>query len=476
MPPSLDLKSKSFSRSAAVTETIVPVTKGALPARNSVGSQSRDQSGKWAFFFLLLFTFAIYARPEDMFPFVGRLHLTLFFALCAAVTYFGALLSRNTHLLWSWELRLTLLLTGWFIAGLPFAFWPGGSFQVLLDPWGKTLIIFFLLTQTLVTLGRVRKLLWAIILSELVVTGFSVLMSSSVKWVGDRIYGVSQGILGWNFVGVAVAITLPYIAAMLVVERSLVKIGLLIVSSFMMMWMLVLTASRGGFLNVVLSVALTSLLVLRGSFRGRVIGVGIALAFAIVVALAPGVFWERLNTLWNGSDAPIDWTVSAAAESKQERLDLLSRSIQYTLEHPVFGLGLGNFSNVSGTELNQPDAWLGTHNSFTEISSEAGVPALLLFIGVLVTAALNLRKIGQAALTKSKSLELSLMARAALTSLLSFIFAGFFVHLAYTYYFFYTVAVAVGVRQIAQTMWATSAETTHDFHSTLQVSSARSSL
>jgi hypothetical protein len=442
--------------------------------RDAVRGAAQDQGANWSFFFLCLFTFAIYARPEDMFPSIGKFHLTLCFGLCAALTYVGALLSRSTDLLWSRELRFTLFLTGWFVAGLPFAFWPGGSFRVFLDPWLKTLIIFFLLTQTLVTLGRVRKLLWAIILSELVVTGFSILMSSSVKWVGDRIYGVSLGILGWNFVGVAIAITLPYIAAILVVERSLIKIALLVATSFTLMWMLVLTASRGGFLNVVLSMTLTSLLVLRDSVRGKIIGVGIILALVMVVALAPGVFWERLNTLWNGSNAPVNWVESAAEESKQERLDLLSRSIQYTLEHPVFGLGLGNFSNVSGTELNQPDAWLGTHNTFTEISSEAGVPALLLFVGVLVTAACNLARIGRARFKSPENLELPLMARAALASLLSFVFAGFFVHLAYTYYFFYTVAIAVGIQQIAQMMWATSA--TPNFASTMQLSSARSGL
>jgi O-antigen ligase len=200
------------------------------------------------------------------------------------------------------------------------------------------------------------------------------------------------------------------------------------------------------------------------------------LALVVVVALAPGVFWERLHTIWNGSNAPLDLTVSAAEQSKEERLDLLTRSIQYTLEHPVFGVGLGNFSNVSGTELNQPDAWLGTHNTFTEISSEAGVPALLLFIGVLVTAARNLVRVGNAPLKDPENLELPLMARAALASLLSFVFAGFFVHLAYTYYFFYTLAIAVGIHQIAHAMEATSAEASRDFCSTMQLSSVRSSL
>src|SRR5258708_6182733 len=141
------------------------------------------------------------------------------FGACAGLTYLAALLSGRVDLLWTRELKIVLLLTGWYIAGVPFALWRGGSFETLTHVWLKTFLIFFLLTQVLVTVERVRKLLWAIILSELVVTSFSIALSSRAIWVGERMLGFNLGILGWNFLGIAEALAIPYMAAIFVVRR-----------------------------------------------------------------------------------------------------------------------------------------------------------------------------------------------------------------------------------------------------------------
>jgi O-antigen ligase len=446
-----------------VSEVSVLPANGVISDQESVRSQLREQRVKLGFFFLLLFTFVVYARPEDIFPILAPLHLTFVFGVCAGLTYFGALLSGNASLVWSWELGIVLLLTGWFIAGLPFAYWRGGSFQVLTQVWLKTLFIFCLLTQTVLTLDRIRRLLWAIVLSEIIVTSFSIVESSRAIWIGQRMFGVNLGFLGWNFLGIAAAVSIPYIAALFVVRRSLLKTILLSAAFVSMMWMLLLTASRSGFLNVLFSIALTSLLVLRGSARGRFVGVGIALALAVGISLAPRVFWERMETVWSSSDVPTNEVAASAQESTEGRRALLNRSIQYTLERPIFGLGLGNFGVANGTELGRPDAWMGTHNTFTEISSEAGVPGLLLFIGLLVHALRNMTRISKESFRGPESLELNLMARATLASLLSFAFGACFAHLAYEYYMFYTVAVAVGIQHAAQATRATSPVPGADF-------------
>src|SRR2546421_3742658 len=180
----------------------------------------RDDKGRLCFLFLWLFTFMIYARPEDMFPALESLHLTLVFGSCALLMWFGGLVLGHSRLSWSSELQIILLLTAWYIAGLPFSFWKSGSLQVLTDVWLKTVLMFFLLSQSLVTLNRIRKLLWAIFLSELVVTAFTILQPSKSIWVGERIYGVNVGILGWNFLGIAAAMTIPYMAALFVRRQS----------------------------------------------------------------------------------------------------------------------------------------------------------------------------------------------------------------------------------------------------------------
>jgi O-antigen ligase len=422
----------------------------AIAAPGLVRVRVRAQREKWVYLFLWLFTIAVYARPEDIFPLLAPVHLTFVFGFCAGVAYLVAR-SSGVRVTWTSELRIVLLLSAWYLVGLPFALWKGGSFQVLVHVWLKTVLIFFLLTQTLPTLGKIRGLLWAIILSELVVTGFSVIETSKVIWVGGRLLGVSQGILGWNFLGIAAATTIPYIAALFVVRRSLTTTIVLIAASVSMLSMLVQTASRGGLLTVVFSVGLTVVLVLRSSVRGRLIAVAIVLAVLVAVALAPRILWQRLETVLNSSGIYSDQVAASAAESQEDHIAVLTRSIQYTLEHPIFGLGLGNFQVASGTWLNQPSAWVGTHNTFTEVSSEAGIPALVMFVGLLVTAVRNMRRVSRVPVTSLQGPELNLMARATLASLLAFAFGAFFVHLAYEYYFFYQVAIAAAIRRLART-------------------------
>jgi O-antigen ligase len=426
----------------------------ALWARPLLRPEAQIDKGKCAFISIWLFTIAIYARPEDIFPPAGQLHLTFLFGLCAGLAYLFALASGKVRVLWSPELRLVLILTAWYLAGVPFAIWRGGSLQTLIHVWLKTVFVFFLLTQTLLTTDRIRKILWAIILSELAVTSLSIARPSNAIWVGNRLVGINQGILGWNFLGVAAAVTIPYIAALFVARRGFVARTLLAATFASMAWMLMLTASRGGILSVVFSVVLTSLLVLRGTFQGKVVAVGIVTALAIAVSFAPPVFWERLGTVWGDEAAWENRTAVAAVESKQNHIFALDKSIEYTLENPIFGVGLGNFDVASGLELG---IWMGTHNTFTQVSSEAGIPALILFISLPLIALLRLVRIRRILSGRRELAELALMTNASISSLLSFAFSGLFAHLAYDYYFFYPLAIAVGLRGIALTSNVTPA-------------------
>lgn len=411
---------------------------------------------RWGFAFVWLFTFVVYARPEDLFPGIAPFHLTLALGTSATLMCAGAILFRGTRVPWTSETKLVTLLSLWFACGVPFAFWRSGSLHILMTVWFKTVLAFMMLTLTLLTLERIRLLLWAIILSELLATSFSILQPSRALWVGERIYGANTGFLGWNFLGIAAAMTIPFIAAMFVSRRSLLSTSLLIATAASMMWMLVLTASRGGFLNVLFSATLTFWFVLRGSHRGRLAGIGIGLVLFAATMFAPSVFWDRLGTLWDDSrtSSYINQFQSgleqlAAQESTEGRRELLVRSVQFTLEHPLFGLGLGNFNLASGAQDGaEANAWMGTHNTFTQISSEAGLPALILYLTLLGGSIRKMYRIRRVGLQSENCQDVTLMASATLVSLLSFAFGACVAHLGYDYYFFYIAAVACSLVSI----------------------------
>jgi O-antigen ligase len=426
--------------------------------KDVAASNEPRPGGTLSFVFVCLFIVAIYARPEDVFPIVAQVHLTFLLGMCAGAFFLWSLLFGDVSLFWSRELQLILFLTAWFTAGVPFAYWRGGSLQVLTETWLKTVLIFSLLTQTLVTLKRVRTVLWAIILSELTVTVYSLAAPSQLtlgcvgcgagRGSGERMIGVSNGFLYWNLVGIALGMIIPYMAALFIERPSALRSTLLAATAVSMMWMQVLTASRSGTVVAVFAVILTSLLVCRGSPRGKVVRWGTMIALLVTICLAPSVFWERVATIVDDS-APANAVEASAVVSKDDHLQLLTRSVTFTIEHPFFGLGLGNFAVANGNELQEAEAWLGTHNTFTQISSEAGIPALLLFLALLITVLRGMKRVMR--LTEDpQSVELNLMARATLVSLLSFMLGAFFAHKGYDYYV-YTgpIAVAVGVQRIA---------------------------
>ena len=408
-----------------------------------------DAGTKWAFVFLWLFTVAVFARPEDLLK--ASSHFELVFGSTAAMAYVFALVSRRTQLMWSRELTLIFLITVWFTIGVGFAFWKTGSFDVLTQVWLKVLLIFFLLTQTLTNVGRIRKILWAIIFSELVVTAISILASGDHSaHVGERLAGVNGNLLGWNYLGIAVAMMLPYIAAQYVARVSLVRSALLLATVGSSMWMLVLTASRGGFLGVILSTLLTWWFILSRCRRGKVVGVFVLVCLAVVIAKAPDVFWSRLQTVWSWSGDDSNETATSANESAQGRKILLVKSIGYTFQYPVFGVGLGNFKVAMGTENPKDLGWFTTHNTFTQVSSEGGIPALLIFVLFLAAAIRHMGQLGQRQERHFQYQEVRLLAWATFVSIISFAFEGLFASVAYDYFVYYPAGIAVALWSIYQ--------------------------
>src|SRR5262249_26398391 len=149
-------------------------------------------------------------------------------------------------------------LTVLYVAGVPFAYWRQGALDTLTDSWLKTLIIFILVTQTVFSIERVRKLVWAIILCELLVSGASVLNPEAARGAeqGTRMEGITTGFLSGNYLGIAAATTLPFIAALLIRTKSPFKRIALITTFGMMLWMVILTASRASILAVIFSLVL----------------------------------------------------------------------------------------------------------------------------------------------------------------------------------------------------------------------------
>jgi O-antigen ligase len=112
----------------------------------------------------------------------------------------------------------------------------------------------------------------------------------------------------------------------------------------------------------------------------------VALAFPLVVS---GNALERLKTLFGDNNATNIDLREEARSSKELRRYLLEQSLLYTVQHPLVGVGTGQFSIYVGKMAQlegKRGAWNETHNTLTEVSSECGIPALIFFVLGIVFA------------------------------------------------------------------------------------------
>jgi O-antigen ligase len=139
-------------------------------------------------------------------------------------------------------------------------------------------------------------------------------------------------------------------------------------------------------------------------------------------AVLPSQNRARLLSLFSSDSADqADHAVATeAAESMQSRSYLFRKSLQYTFQHPLLGVGPGQFGNFEGQEsktVGLHGSWHETHNAYTQISSECGIPAVICMLAGLFGAFSMVRK----ALKKARALGNVEIAQACLCYMTAFI-------------------------------------------------------
>jgi O-antigen ligase len=439
------------------TITRTPVLDEAVGSRPAAAKASKalQTQGTLVYVLLLVFTFILLARPQDYIRFLALIPIAMLVGVAAIGAYGFALFTGGLELRISTEAKLMGALTVWFVIGVPFSFWRSFSLQILTDDWLKSLVIFFLLTQTLLSLSRVRHLLWVIFMSGFAATGLSfILLGGRLDQAlqnDARFMGVTQGFFGGNYLGIAAAVTLPYMAAMMLYSRSIFKVGLLFASFGTMIALVVFTASRGNIISIVISLILLWIVLLRHNWRSRILGFIFALGLAGAVALAPGAFWTRVGTLWDASSFATSSARAGARSADQsefQRKELFWASIAYTFQHPIFGLGVGTFPIAHGSSTGNSQEWKGTHNTFTQVSSESGFPGLILFVSLLFVSLRRMWRLSRDCAPYPDLAQHRALAQATFISILAFAIGGVFAHLAYAYYLYYLAAIGVGIQNV----------------------------
>jgi O-antigen ligase len=201
------------------------------------------------------------------------------------------------------------------------------------------------------------------------------------------------------------------------------------------------SGSRAGLIGFVV---LCFLLFLRTSVAGKAAMAFVAMVFVmLVMTVFPNSLKERYLSIVLGSDVKemavnnaearqLDEAVSSSAARRR----LMMNAITVSFSHPLFGVGIGQFGTyMSGVEKLEGlhSGWQGTHNTYLQISSEAGTPALIVFLIMIWLSFKGLRGLYKRAdlIAAPETREVANMAFALNASLVAYTVCVFFDYVAY---------------------------------------------
>jgi O-antigen ligase len=149
---------------------------------------------------------------------------------------------------------------------------------------------------------------------------------------------------------------------------------------------------------------------------------------------------DRFKSLVRSSDEmPESAAEASAMASTRSRAELLRRSLVQTARHPLFGVGAGMFmvsdNNDSILELSRQGLWHVSHNGYTQLSSETGIPGALVYIAAMYLCFRKLRAVEKASRKIASLAAVSDMAFALRLALIAYAFELCFTSSAYECYF-----------------------------------------
>ncbi len=197
------------------------------------------------------------------------------------------------------------------------------------------------------------------------------------------------------------------------------------------------TGSRG---SVIAASSMFGLIFWISRGKWKVVALGLAafgVLLAAIIAGAPSSTLHRFSLLLNSPASSDSETAAdlASIASQKQRQELFNTSVRYTLMHPLFGVGPGQFPNAVEQEAarsGQQTPWLGTHNTYTQISSECGIPALTFYAAVIAFCLRSNFRLYIRTHDRPAHRELAALSRCLLAGTCVYAVSACFFHMAYS--------------------------------------------
>jgi len=426
--------SEATARLAPAELRAAPGWWRAVPRADARAAGERDPL---AFRALLAFLFVLLIAPQNLVPGLASLRPALIAAVLAvAACLAGRFLRREPLDVGAPGARLAAALGAWAILTLPLSYWPGGSVNLLLDLYLKSLALFWLLANLVSTPRRLRRVAAGLTLMGVPLAFTGLRNYATGAFLADtpagvrRIEGYSSGLAGNpNDLALVLNLLLPLAVGLALGEAGGARRVLALAAAGVLAMGVVVTFSRAGFVTL-LAIALVYLF--RVVRRGRPApALAIALVLLVALPLLPAGYVSRVASI---TDVDSDPTGSA-----QKRWADSRAALRILAERPLLGAGLG--MNVLALNDERGSSWTAVHNVYLQLGVELGLPGLALFVALLAASIRTARRAQREARRAGRS-DLFHLAEGIEVALWGFALSGLFYPVAYHFYFYLVAGLA----------------------------------
>jgi O-antigen ligase len=402
--------------------------------RGSLGQTKRQNSGSaqvvqkdpgpsGAFFWLTIFYVVYCARPEDWIPGLTYIPLAKITGICAFLSLLASVgkTQRKFKDLPRESFYLLTMIGILFLSAVLSPVWRGGALSRTLD-FSKVYLAWVLTFLLVTNFQRLRRIIYIQSASVLVISIVSVIKGHSRARLGGVIGGIYSNP---NDLAFAVVITLPFCLAFLLTSKSVLARVCWVGGILVMALTLFLTASRGGFVMLVISGAVC---LWHFGVRGRRLALIVVsgVTVALLLAVAGGPLMKRIGAISGEVDTREE---AKAYGSYEERVYVMKRAVEGIEHYPILGIGVRNFEIYSLV-------WRDVHMTYLQIAVEGGIPSLILYLLFFGKGFSNLRKLWRRDLDE----QTTLLVGALHSSLVGFVIGALFSPEAYQFFPYFAVA------------------------------------
>lgn len=375
-----------------------------------------------AYVLIVAFWGFYYYRPEDIIKFIYGIPLAKVIGGLALISLVVGITGQSSKFKLNIEAKLVLLLFLQCALTIPFATWKGGAFVTVFEDFDKCILMTVMIGIAVTSVSRLKRLLFiqASAVAVMAVIGCIFFRGMTRLEIGTGLYANA------NDFAIMIALNWPICLGFLLATRNPVKKALWAVGLVGMAWAVTLTYSRSGFMALMVAICFSFWeFGVRGKRNYIIVG-GLFIALLLLPIMLPSHYGTRLIGIFDPSVDALDMG------SHDARKELLKKSIMLTLQHPLFGVGPGNFASAT-------QYWHVTHNTYTQWSSEAGIPALILFLLILRQVFRNLRDIRKTQRFRDDP-EVQILTGALRASFAGYLLGAFFASYAYELFIYGLVA------------------------------------